>query len=63
MVGDGTPGGTLVHVNDPWEQGMTTFRTPNAGSRYTETYQRFIEKQEQLARRESRLQGIYVAHN
>ena len=63
MVGDGTPGGTLVHVNDPWEQGMTAFRTPNAGSRYTETYQRFIEKQEQLARRESRLQGIYVAHN
>ena len=63
MVGDGTPNGTLVHINDPWEQGMTTFRTPNAGSRYTETYQRFIEKQEQLARRESRLQGIYVAHN
>ncbi len=63
MVGDGTPGGTLVHINDPWEQGMAAFRTPNAGSRYTETYQRFIEKQEQLARRESRLQGIYVAHN
>jgi hypothetical protein len=63
IVGDGTPGGTLVYISDPWEQGMAAFRLPNNGSRYTETYQRFVEKQEQLARRESSLQGIYVAHN
>lgn len=63
LVGDGTPEGTLVYINDPWEQGMAAFRLPNKGSRYTETYQRFVEKQEQLARRESTLQGIYVAHN
>jgi hypothetical protein len=63
IVGDGSPGGTLVYISDPWEQGMAAFRLPNSGSRYTETYQRFVEKQERLARRESALQGIYVAHN
>ncbi len=62
MVGDGTPAGTLVSVNDPWESGMTSFRLPNRGSSYDETYQRFVEKQEQLARQEIKLQGIYVAH-
>ncbi|HJU73576.1 MAG TPA: papain-like cysteine protease family protein [Gemmatimonadaceae bacterium] len=63
MVGDGTPTGTLVYINDPWEQGMQTFRADNRGSRYTETYQRFVEKQSELGRREINLQGIYVAHN
>lgn len=63
MVGDGTPSGTIVHINDPWEQGMVAFRTPNQGAQYTETYQRFVEKQETLGRQEIALQGIYVAHN
>ena len=63
MVGDGTPSGTIVHVNDPWEQGMVAFRMPNRGAQYTETYQRFVEKQETLGRQEIALQGIYVAHN
>ena len=63
MVGDGTPTGTLVHINDPWEQGMAAFRLPNAGATYTETYQHFVEKQETLARQEMRVQGIYVAHS
>ena len=63
MVGDGTPTGTLVYINDPWEQGMASFRPGNRGSRYTETYQRFVEKQNELGRREITLQGIYVAHN
>jgi len=63
MVGDGTPTGTLVHVNDPWESGMTSFRLPNRGSQYTESYQRFVEKQESLGRQEIRKQGIYVAHS
>ncbi len=62
VVGDGSPSGTLVHINDPWEQGMAVFRMPNAGARYTETYQQFVDKQETLARQESRLQGIYIAH-
>jgi hypothetical protein len=62
MVGDGTPAGTQVHINDPWEQGMATFRLPNQGARYTETYQRFVDKQQMLGRQESALQGIYVAH-
>lgn len=63
LVGDGTPTGTLVYINDPWEQGMQAFRPGNRGSRYTETYQRFVEKQSELGRREITLQGIYVAHN
>jgi hypothetical protein len=63
MVGDGTATGTLVHICDPWEQGMAAFRMPNHGSRYTETYQRFVDKQNTLGRQEMRLQGIYVAHN
>ena len=63
MVGDGTPAGTLVHINDPWEQGMAAFRMPNRGAQYTEAYQRFVEKQETLGRQEIALHGIYVAHN
>lgn len=63
MVGDGTPNGTLVYINDPWETGMAAFRLPNSGAQYSETYQRFVEKQETLARQESALHGIYVAHN
>ena len=62
MVGDGTPAGTTLYINDPWEAGMTMFRLPNAGAQYTESYQRFVEKQETLGRQEIRLQGIYVAH-
>jgi len=62
MMGDGTPNGTLLYVNDPWEAGMAQFRLPNAGAQYTESYQRFVEKQESLGRREIRQQGIYVAH-
>jgi hypothetical protein len=62
LSGDGTADGTLVHVLDPWEPGMQTFRLPNAGGRYTETYAQFEAKQATLARSESHLQGIYVAH-
>ncbi|MEO7965417.1 MAG: papain-like cysteine protease family protein, partial [Gemmatimonadaceae bacterium] len=62
MVGDGTPTGTTVYINDPWEIGMGAFRLPNAGSQYTETFQRFVDKQETLGRQESASQGIYIAH-
>ncbi|MFN8583647.1 MAG: papain-like cysteine protease family protein, partial [Gemmatimonadaceae bacterium] len=62
MIGDGTPTGTVVYINDPWEAGMTGFRLPNRGAQYTETYQRFVEKQETLGRQEITQQGIYVAH-
>jgi hypothetical protein len=41
---------------------MTSFRMPNNGSRTSETYQQFVEKQERLARQEMRVQGIYVVH-
>ncbi|MGH7596276.1 MAG: papain-like cysteine protease family protein [bacterium] len=62
LTGDGTPDGTTVHLNDPWERGMSQFRMPNAGAQYTETYRQFEQKQATLARRESNVQGIYVAH-
>jgi hypothetical protein len=63
ITGDGTPDGTTLIVNDPLETGMTTFRLPNAGAQYTETYAQFVSKQETLARRESTIAGaVYVAH-
>jgi len=62
LVGDGTAAGTLVYINDPWELGMASFHLPNRGSQYTESYQRFVEKQESLGRQEIKQQGIYVAH-
>ncbi|HEX6367478.1 MAG TPA: papain-like cysteine protease family protein [Longimicrobium sp.] len=62
LSGDGTPDGTRVHINDPWERGMDPFRLPNAGAQYQETYREFEEKQRRLALKELHLQGIYVAH-
>ncbi|MEL7228136.1 MAG: papain-like cysteine protease family protein, partial [Cyanobacteria bacterium J06576_12] len=60
--GDGTPDGTYVYINDPWERGMNSFRTSNRGSQYYETYAQFMRKQADLGYRESDVQGIYVAH-
>jgi hypothetical protein len=63
MHGDGTPDGTLLYINDPWEQGMTSFRPSNRGSQYTETYRQFVEKQSTLARREMSISApVYIAH-
>ena len=63
IVGDGTPKGTLVYINDPWQEGMTTFSLPNTGSQYTETYEKFEEKQHSLAISERDIESaIYVAH-
>lgn len=63
MSGDGSPDGTTLYVNDPWEANMTAFRLPNAGSTTSETYTQFVRKQEELARRELNNSGaIYVAH-
>jgi len=61
MVGDGSPDGTTVFINDPWELGMTDFRLPNAGAQYTETYAQFVARTEKLAIAED-VRGIYVAH-
>ena len=62
IAGDGTAAGTTLFINDPWEAGMKTFRLPNHGSQYTETYEEFVRKQSELGHREMQLQGIYVAH-
>jgi hypothetical protein len=60
--GDGTPDGTILYINDPWEKGMQRFRPSNKGAKYTETYREFIRQQETLAHQEKNVQGIYVAH-
>ena len=63
MLGDGTPEGTMVMINDPWEQGMTRFRPPNRGSTYRETYMEFMRKQHNLASSEMDIdQPVYLAH-
>lgn len=63
IQGDGTPDGTNVFINDPWEQGMTSFRPSNRGSQYTETYRQFVEKQSTLAGQEANYSApVYVAH-
>jgi hypothetical protein len=62
IEGDGSPGGTRVHILDPWEPGMAAFRLPNAGGRYTETYAEYERKQRMLGGEEQKVQGIYVAH-
>jgi PKD repeat protein len=50
MIGDGTPDGTLVYINDPWQTGMTSFAPPNVGADYAMTYTDFQAQQEFLAR-------------
>lgn len=61
--GDGTPDGTQLDINDPWEQGMTSFKASNRGSQYTETFRQFEEKQSNLARQERSIAApIYIAH-
>lgn len=63
MQGDGTPQGTILTIHDPWQRGMTSFRSPNNGSTYTMTYQEFVNNQERLARHERNIPGaIYIAH-
>ena len=52
-----------VYINDPWQNGMTTFALPNSGSAYTQTYMSFTNQQDQLATSEATIVGaVYVAH-
>ena len=51
IVGDGTPEGTAVLINDPWDIGKEEFELPNSGSQYPELFTEFVAKQEVLARR------------
>ncbi len=63
IKGDGTPDGTILYINDPWEQGMTSFRATNRGSQYTETFRQFEQKQATLATQERNIAApIYIAH-
>ncbi|MCU1383320.1 MAG: hypothetical protein JWL71_2017, partial [Acidobacteria bacterium] len=58
MVGDGTPNGTYLLINDPWDktllpQYLQTGIWPenNGGAKYKEKYSDFVAKQEEYARR------------
>ncbi|MDX2249405.1 MAG: M12 family metallopeptidase [Bacteroidia bacterium] len=64
MRGDGTPDGTRVYINDPWDRGMTSFREPNSGSQYNMTFTEFMREMENLGARELREPSAwYIAHN
>jgi Papain-like cysteine protease AvrRpt2 len=62
--GDGTPDGTVLYINDPWQRGMTRFFTPNLGSIYVETVTEFLAHQRNLVESEQRqsINGFYIAH-
>lgn len=63
LRGDGTPDRTMVKIYDPWERGMTAFRTGNRGAIYEMTYTEFVNRQETLARREMNIpNAFYVAY-
>ncbi len=62
IQGDGTPSGTLLLINDPWDRNMRRFRNPNTGSQYIETYEEFISKMQHLINRERNQNGIYLAY-
>lgn len=55
IVGDGTPDGTLIHINDPAN-----------GRQYTETFRVFHDNMERLGDHEMNAQGlekpVYIAH-
>ncbi|MBC8137335.1 MAG: hypothetical protein H8F28_15755 [Fibrella sp.] len=65
LYGDGTPDGTRVIINDPWQKGMASFALPNAGAQYEETYRQFVTETERLARQEAGTfpNAIYVARS
>jgi hypothetical protein len=53
ISGDGTPEGTDLLINDPWDEDMKTvadFRPTNAGSYIRESFLKFVTKLESTAR-------------
>lgn len=62
IEGDGTPAGTILYINDPWDRNATRWRPSNRGSQYTETFTEFIGKMRHLQNRENNQHAIYVAY-
>ncbi len=60
--GDGTPEGTILYINDPWDRNRTQWRPSNRGSQYTETVAEFLSKLRHLEERENNENAIYLAH-
>ena len=61
--GDGTPDGTILTIQDPWEKGMLTFRPTNVGSTYQVSYREFTRNQEALGTDElSEPASYYIAY-
>lgn len=54
ILGDGTPEGTTLYINDPWPIGI--------GGQYPEPFRQFEAKQRQLATSEAGMEGLYIAH-
>ncbi len=50
ISGDGTPAGTSLFINDPWDVGAANFTPANAGSQYTETFLEYATNLETAAR-------------
>ena len=63
--GDGSPEGTVLTIYDPWQTGMTKFRSNNTGSVYQETFAEFERKNHALAKAFNYVKQtpIFVAHN
>lgn len=64
MAGDGTPDGTVLYINDPWDRRATSFTSRNQGSAYSEIFSEFLQKQQVIQEREleANPNAIYVAH-
>ena len=60
--GNGTPEGTILYINDPWDRNLTRWRPSNRGSQYTETFVEFLSKLTHLQQRENNDNAIYLAH-
>jgi len=62
ISGDGSEGGTLLKIYDPWDRNSNRFRRGNSGSVYQETYSEFIFKMDHLVKKEKSKDAIYLAH-
>lgn len=61
LVGDGTPEGTMVLINDPWDIDMEGFDLSNQGSQYAMTFSQFTAMQQEFFQR-ARGRGTYTAY-
>ncbi|MEO0378491.1 MAG: hypothetical protein AAF329_28625, partial [Cyanobacteria bacterium P01_A01_bin.17] len=61
LVGDGTPEGTMVLINDPWDIDMEGFHPFNQGSQYAMTFSQFTAMQQEFFQSTGG-RGTYIAY-